>query len=321
MSRNTVACCAALGLAGFTAWGVLRVVLLLTPELPALEPEAPAMPRLQAVRELGFPCLVRGRNVYHSAGYDKRALELCELLDEATAFYHEKLGINADFSLAVLTRRDWERIEPRAPYGLPSVSPAPCVVLLPATGDGVVVQDVLALRDRASEATLRKVHGSGFSFEQGAARLVDLIGLHEVGHVLTLAHGIHPPSRWANEFLATYFAYTFLHAAHPDWAALFIAMTHDLQCRDAPRPRHTSLEAFDLLYSGVGPTNYGWYQSAFAGRAREVHAVMGIAFLERVRSTFPPGSPADQPPRVVLERLEKIHRGFVAWGEGLQVAR
>src|SRR5262249_2299834 len=152
------------------------------------------------------------------------------LIEESLGFYEKKLDIKAQFSVAVLTRPEWEQVEKGTPYGLPSVSPAPLVVLLPATHDGVVVESVMGLRGKASPATLAKIRHAGFTVDQGAVKLIDLIGLHELGHVLTLAYGIHPRSPWLNEFLATYFAYAYLHEAKPELANLFVAMTYDLQC-------------------------------------------------------------------------------------------
>jgi hypothetical protein len=273
---------------------------------------------LQAVQELGVPNFTGKVTVYYSTGYEARARELSGLIEDALRFYEDKLKTKTEFCIAVLTKSDWERVEKGTPFGLPSVSAAPHVMLLPATHDGVVVKDVMALRGKASPATFRKIEQSGFTFEQGAEKFLDLISLHELGHILTLAYGIHPPSRWSNEFLATYFAFTYLRHAHPQLATLFVAMTHDLQCRDGDKPRHTALEDFDRLYSGVGSANYGWYQSAFVGQVEQVYDVKKLSFLEDVRTAYPADTKEGQPPRAVLERLEKICPGFVAWGEALR---
>jgi hypothetical protein len=315
--RTILVWCAAVGVLALAAW--LRLSSM--PEDPAWDPrprtQSPAT-RWQAVRELNVPSFTRKVTVYHSAGHEKRTRELSELIEEAVRFYQERLQIEPEFSVAVLTRADWERVEPNVPFGLPSVSAAPAVILLPATHDGVVVEGVLALRGKASAATLQKIEQAGFTFEQGAEKLIDFIALHELGHVLTLAHGIRPPSPWSNEFLATYFAYAWLHQAQPRQAALFLALTCELQYRDADRPRYTTLEDFDALYSRVGPVNYGWYQSVFAGHAAQVHDARQLAFLADVRTVYPATAKEGEPARVVLERLERICPGFVAWSEGLR---
>jgi len=206
-----------------------------TVEQPAPGQKSPAT-RLAAVRELGIPSFKGKVTVYYSAGYEQRARELCVLVEEAQQFYEDHLQIKAEFTVAVLSRAGWERVAPEMPYGLPSVSADPQVVLLPATPDGVVVEGALALRGKAAAATLAKIEQAGFTFEEGAEKLIDLIGLHELGHVLTLAYGIRPPSRWSNEFLASYFGYAFLREKHPELANLFVAMTHE---SGMPRWRQT----------------------------------------------------------------------------------
>jgi hypothetical protein len=274
--------------------------------------------QLKAVRELGVPSFTNQVTVYYSKGHKKRAKELSGLVEAAMRFYEEKLKIKAELSVAVLTKADWERVVEGIPFGFPFVSATPHVVLLPATYDGEVVRLVTGLRRKASSATLKKIEKAGFTFEQGAEKLVDLIGLHELGHVLTHAYGIRSPSLWSYEFLATYFAYAYLRDGHPEWATLFAALTFDLQYHDADKPKYTSLDAFDRLYFKVGPANYGWYQSAFLGRVEQVYDAKKFSFLEKMREAYPIGTKENEPPRVVLERLEQICPGFKAWGEGLR---
>src|SRR5262249_6107141 len=154
---------------------------------------------------------------------------------------------------------------------------------------------------------------AGFTFEQGAEKLVDLIGLHELGHVLTHAYRIRSPSLWSYELLGTYFAYAYLREAHPELAILFAAMTYDLQYRDGDKPKYTSLEDFDRLYFKVGGANYGWFQSAFFGRVEQVYNAQKLSFLEKMRTAYPMDSKDKEPPRVVIERLERICPGFKEW--------
>lgn len=277
-----------------------------------------AQTRLASVKRLGLPSFTSNSTVYYSVGYEVRAKVFHLLIDEARQFYEDRFQNRVELSVAVLNRADWEQVAPEQPFGLPCVSEDPQVVLLPATPDGVVVEGAKGLRKSATDATLAKVEHAGHTFEEGALKLIDLIAVHEVGHVATRAAGIRPPSPWSNEFLASYFALAFLLEKHPELANLFVAMTYDLACRDGQTPEYTSLADFDRLYSQVGPANYGWYQGQFLRRAEQVYESHGLGFLEDIRLASSAAMSDDVPANEVLENWEGICPGFIAWGKELR---
>jgi hypothetical protein len=140
--------------------------------------------------------------------------------------------------------------------------------------------------------------------------MVDLVAYHEAGHSFVSAFGIRSPNLWLNEMLATYLAYAFMRARHPELAALW-----DVMC-DADvvsfKPPHRTLDEFESLYSSMDADNYVWYQSALQPRIREIYSTQGLAFLRRVKELFPVGT-TKLPPSEVLLRLEGIAPGFGAW--------
>jgi hypothetical protein len=166
---------------------------------------------LERVRDLKNPSAKNKVTFYYSPGYERRVKEIRPLVQDAMRFYERRLNLKVDLSVAVLTKSQWEQITP-IPYGLPWVSPAPHVAFLPATGDGVVASGLLKSKEFATPGILRKLKSSGHTFEQAAAKTVDLIALHELGHVYAIQIGIRPPrpSKWFSEFLASYFAYAYL---------------------------------------------------------------------------------------------------------------
>ena len=218
---------------------------------------------LRKVQSLKNPSFTNRITVYYSPGYQKRAKDLQPMIEEAMGFYERKLKTGAELALAVLTQDQWKQVR-AVPYGLPNVSSPPHVVFLPATADGVVTADALSLKNNLSPETLKKLASSGYTFDQAAVKFVDLIGLHELGHTYAVSLGLVPPrpNKWFGEFLASYFAYAYLHEKRPKLATLFYVIAADLAL-EGPRPKYTSLEDFERLYSGVGPKNYGWYQGRF----------------------------------------------------------
>jgi hypothetical protein len=273
---------------------------------------------LQKVQALNNPTLKGKIPVYYSPGYEKRAKELQPILEEACRYFDRKLKTKVDVSLAVLTKEQWKQVRGQ-PYGLPNVSSAPHVVFLPATDDGVIAADALSSKGLLTAAATEKLRSTGYTFDQAAVKVVDLIALHELGHTYAVSLGMGPPrpTKWFSEFIASYIAYAYLREKHPKLATLFYVMAADLAL-DVPRPKHTSLADFELLYASVGPRNYGWYQGRFFQRIAQVYDAKGIAFVNDAMNAFPASEGESLALGVVLERLEKITPGFMEWSKDLR---
>jgi hypothetical protein len=262
---------------------------------------------LEKVRGLNNPFSTNKITVYYSPGYKKRALELRALIEGGMQYYEEKLNLRVELSVAVLNQLQWNQVD-GGPYGLPWVSSPPYVAFLPATPDGVVTASTLSLKKYASPALLKEIKSSGYSYEKASEEFVDLIGLHELGHVYAIALGLRPPypSKWFSEFLASYFAYAYLRERH--------AMTADL-LSTTPRPKYTTLTDFERL-EDMDPGIYNWYQSKFVQRVGEVYEKKGLSFFSDVRRAFPP-EPRQLTLEIVLQRLEQISPGFIDWSNRL----
>lgn len=269
---------------------------------------------LQKVQNLNTPYSVNKIKVYYSPGYEKRALELRGMIEDAMKFYERKLKVREEVNLAVLTPEQWKQVGLQVPYGVPNASRH--IVILPALTNNATTQATLKLKAGTSAATLEKVKASGFTFEEGASKSVDLLGLHELGHLYTLAYGINPANKWLSEFLATYFAYSYLSQKHPKLARLWEAMSDAYI--DGIQPKYTSLADFERLYFGVGLENYGWYQAKFLLKGAQLHKENKLKFLSEVRKAFPQSEKEPIPLEVALERLEKISLGFITWSKDLK---
>jgi hypothetical protein len=296
----------------------VRTLALLTALALSAAPAAAqpvARPMAEQIRALRLDSLAGPLPVHYSPGFREHAAEVQAILREGAAFFADSLGLPTTVRVALLGAAQWQRVT-QVPYGVPFVQGG--VVLIPATGDGVIAADFLALEAGASAAARAKVAESGVSFAENARRITDLIGYHELGHGYTNALGIRPHTRWFSELLAMYMAYAFLARMRPPLARGWEAM---LQAKlEGPAPAHTSLADFERLYIRVGPENYVWYQAAFAQQAAEVFGVHGLGFVARVREAFPAGG-AQLDSDAVVARLETIHPGFRAWADRLNVPR
>ncbi len=175
---------------------------------------------LSHVRALGLPSATDRITVHYEAGSEAKALRLRALVQDAMQFFADSLGVMPELSLAVLGRSAWERTITWQPYGIPGVAGKPPVAFLPATDDNLAANDALGLEAGLSDSARALVAAAGHSWPDASRRYVDLVGLHELGHVFAGAYGIRTRSKWFNEWLATYFCYTYLRAKRPADARL-----------------------------------------------------------------------------------------------------
>ncbi len=282
-----------------------------THPLPAQAPPTDGADLLARVRASGLESATDRITVFYPKGQTDRALEARTRVQEALAFFADSLGVAPELSLAVLDRGHWERLGIQQPYGIPGVDGVPPVAFLPATDDGLAATDALSIAAGVGDSARRLLAAAGTDWTTAASSHVALVGLHELGHALVDAYGIEVRSRWLNEWLATYAGYTFMRAHRPREALVWEGVLHGF--RDAARPAHRTLAAFDRLYFGVGALNYVWYQARFQQQVQAVHAQHGLDFLRQVRAGFPRGSAPVTSADEVLTRLERIAPGFSAW--------
>jgi hypothetical protein len=292
---------------------ILRMALLVA--LPALGENPEYIAKL---RTLGFPSLGGQIPTYYSPAYRSHAQKLKAMAEDMNAFFKAQMGVEARFVWAVLDSHDWTKVT-GSPWGFPGPQFGggnPQVIFMPATSGSPVFGLMMARKEAIPPEQLDAfLKGHHTTFEAVADQFVDLLGFHEVGHDLTLNFGIDPKVHWLHEFLASYWAYAYIAERKPEWKGVFALLGRPSKVR----PKNTSLEDLERLYSGVD--DYGWYQGMFEVHIREMYPEYGLKFLRAIREALPrsPDSPA-LTPRQVLERVEKIAPGFEKWAEGFRPA-
>lgn len=288
-------------------------------ESGAHEANKPSM--LERVRALDLDSLHCGMTVYYSPSFKKRAQELGLILNEAIQFFDDSLEVKIDVRLALLDRSEWMQLRP-IPYGLPYVKGMggrnPPVAVLPADGGGAVYEFVVALKDDLSDETRQRLEARHYTWEHAARRMVDLIGFHEIGHAYADAYGIGRPALWFNEFIASYFAYAFMHSRRPDMAEIWNLVGHAII--EDYSPRHRTLDEFEQLYFRVGIPDYAWFQSAFEAQANPLVEKHGLTFLRQMKSSFPRGTETLSPEEI-LATLEDAAPGFKRWATAFKAER
>lgn len=282
---------------------------------PAQPPPAPlgveSRDLLKQVQALGLASSRNRITVYYPKEHEAKSLRLRALVESAMGFYDRTLGVRGELHLAVLLPAPWEKLITWQPYGIPGVAGEPPVAFLPATDDNLAANDALSIRAGVSAETIRLIEAAAGSYEEASRRYVDLVGLHELGHTYASSFGIRVPSRWAGEFLATYFAYAFLREHDPKQAEVWDGILRAY--RDAVRPKHTTLADFERLYFGVGAQNYVWYQGRFQELVRRIYDDQGLDFLRAVKAAFPASETAALSAEETMRRFAKIHPALGKW--------
>jgi len=266
------------------------------------------------MQELGLDRLKGSIPAYYSVGHQQHAEKLQAAIADMNVFFRDRLGVQAEVTLALLNSKDWKSVTGED-YGIPQVEGNPPVIFMPATPDNPVFGLMNARKEAIPSEQLQAfLKDNHTTFEAVAAQFVDLIGFHELGHALTNNLGIDPQDSWLSEFLANYWSYAYIAERQPEWKRVFALLGRPSKIR----PKNTTLEDFELLYSDVD--DYGWYQGMFESRIREIYPLRGLQFLRDLKREFPRTagrssreSGATIPPAQVLERLEKIAPGFQKW--------
>ena len=256
---------------------------------------------LNTVRSLKVDSLKSEITVYFTPGYRERAEYLAEILIEAKYFFKDSLGVEYNFSVAVLDEAQWNELNAPYPYGLPwNNTYKPYVIFMPAdTTHGAVIDDLSRLLNR-----------------NDANRYVDNIGFHEVGHTYVCEYVYDGrftdpeiPFRWFDELMANYFCYAFLRSAHPEMADLM----YDVASRnyDTADFTFTTLKQFEENYFELPPANYHWYQITFIKKVIDVYSKHGLNFIREVKEKI--SWDKELTTEELLLSLEEIFPGFLEW--------
>lgn len=233
---------------------------------------------------------------------------VAERFEDAAAFFAEALGGDFRFRLALLSPRDWRRVAADV-HPVPWHSQPDRMVVLPVRPD------------------LEPLVQTGPGGER-ARRVYDIVGLHQLGHVVASAF-FHPggyrepvpPVRWFDELLASYLAVWYMREHEPELSEYMEDLAWEVVRR--VEPRFSSLVQYDEYYDGFlsspgGSTNLGWYQNAFNLHAARLYDRHGAKFGLRVGQELPWHMLEAWTTESLLEALHPIAPGMAEWAEEME---
>jgi hypothetical protein len=200
-------------------------------------------------------------SVIYSKNYKVRARTIQKLIDECMEFYKPAFP-ETKFNLyaMILSQEDWNKIHlnESVPYGMPNANTA-----------------INKLFIAADKKAVGKLAGEPDNLPDNMLSKFDCIALHEVGHIFLIRYNhTSTQKKWADEFLASYFAICFFEQ-HKNYPGLPQAGETGYS------PKYITLADFERLYFNVGAQNYGWYQGQFQNLGYELYPKFKTELLKK----------------------------------------
>ena len=244
---------------------------------------------LTKVRKLGLPEAPGSVPAIYVASAKDRALRLQKALEPAHSWYEKQLHVQVPIVLALLDPEERQKVSDRVAIPHSFVARGgPGLIVIPASPTGPPPAG----------------HEEGFLQHEPTQ-------FHEDGHILADQLKIWSGNSWVNELVAQMFSVAYIRAERPDlnWVIDELFRT---RAAETP-PRYTSLADLDYLYSGVGDTNYVWFQQAGLGRLADflVTDQSFPAVIEKLQKAFPAAEPKQETLEEISAHLEAIRPGFL----------
>jgi hypothetical protein len=223
----------------------------------------------------------------YSKNYRLRA-ETIQLLVENCAKYYEQKFPDVKFTaeLLLLDSNNWKKLPIAIPYGMPSS-----------------MRNKLLIA--ADKKAVGKLFGQTDTLPDNQLSDFDYIALHELGHnFLFRLIDTDTKQRWANEFLASYFAICYLNDTKSKKGLPQINRTEF-------QPKHKTLEDFERLYSGVGAQNYAWYQGKFQELGYKLYPKFKIELIRVFMANYKSGGKQLEAVTLLKQMAPEITRQFL----------
>ncbi len=227
------------------------------------------------------------QNYYYSAGHEDRALKLAKLMEDAGRFYKEELGFTPEIKMFILAPQHWKAYA--APplhdvYGFPHNIDK--VRLAVASEDNDFWRSFLKNPDQLPNEMKRRVTaaygtaGGNYSMEP----FFDLLAIHEMGHSYTSQAGLKTQRHWMEELFVNIMLHTYIAEKKKNLLPALETFPDMVVNAGSAAYRYTSLADFEKLYQtmGMGPENYGWYQSMLHSQAKNIYNAGGKSIMKKL---------------------------------------
>lgn len=227
------------------------------------------------------------QSFYYSPGHETRAKNMAVFMENAGNYFQKEIGFTPKTKLYILAPQHWKDVAAKPlhdVYGFPHNIDH--VRLAIAAEDNDFWRSFLPSADLLPPpmaAQLKKAYGK----PDGSYSMMpffDLLALHEMGHSYTSQAGLKMHRNWMGELFVNIMLHTYVAEKQAELLPALIAFPDMVLGAGTAEYNFTSLEDFEKLYPtlGMGPKNYGWYQSKLHSAAKDIYNAGGKKVLKKL---------------------------------------
>lgn len=217
---------------------------------------------------------------YYSPGHEERAKEIAVFLENAGNYFKKEIGFTPKIELYILAPQHWKDVAlelMQNVYGFPHNIDE--VRLAIAAEDNDFWRSFLPPIENLPPSVAAEVKNA-YGKEDGSYSMMpffDLIALHEMGHSYTAQAGLKMHRHWMGELFVNLMKHTYIEEEQPELLPALETFPTMVVGAGTAEYEFTSLEDFERLYAtlGMGPKNYGWYQSKLNLASKDIYDAGG----------------------------------------------
>ncbi len=224
---------------------------------------------------------------FYSPAHEERAKEIALLMEQAGKFFKNEINFTPKIELYVLAPQHWKDVAAKPlqeVYGFPHNIDQ--VRLAIASEDNDFWRSFLPPVEKLPSPLASKVKNA-YGKPDGTYSMktfFDLLAIHEMGHSYTSQAGLKMNRLWMGELFVNIMLHTFIAEKRPELLPALETFPNMVVAAGTEEYQYTSLEDFEKLYTtmGMGPKNYGWYQSKFHVAAKNIYDQGGKEVLKKL---------------------------------------
>jgi len=224
---------------------------------------------------------------YYSPGYEARAETIALFMEQAGIFFKKELRFTPKTTMYILAPMHWKEVAAKPlhdVYGFPhNIDSARLAI---AAEDNDFWRSFLPPIDKVPPPLAAKIT-KAYGKPDGSHSMMpffDLLALHEMGHSYTSQAGLKMHRNWMGELFVNIMLHTYVAENKPELLPALETFPNMVLGGGTAEYKFTSLADFERLYAtlGMGPKNYGWYQSKLHSAAKDIYNAGGKNVLKKL---------------------------------------